>query len=113
MGRLLVDESVTAENVHVALRIYETIRKPLATRVADYSRMCGDCYDFNYIPENIREAGVACDSDEGLKLLSETVYSMWSHHWTGSPGEDWLAAEKLLRESHPESVPIVETVARL
>lgn len=98
LGRLLADDSVNAENVHDTLRIYETVRKPVASKVADLSRLCGNCYEFNYIPDSVDEAGVEIRSAEGLKLLSEAIYSAWSFNWTGVPDDEWLQAESMLKD---------------
>jgi len=113
LGRLLADDSVNAQNVHIALRVYEAVRRPLATKVANFSRMCGDCYDFNYIPDSIREAGVDCTSTEGLKLLSEVISAAWSHHWTGLPEDDWVEAERMLKDMHPKTARMDEVASRL
>ncbi len=45
----------------------------LRGKAAAVSRMCGDCYDLNYIPDSVREAGVEITSDEGLKSISEAI----------------------------------------
>jgi len=100
LGRLLVDDLVNAENVHDALRIYETVRMPVARKAADVSRMCGDCYDLNYIPDSVREAGVEITSDEGLKSISEAIYTAWTFGWTGLPEDEWLQADAMLKDMH-------------
>jgi len=112
LGRLLADDSVNVQNVHAALRIYEAVRMPVAKNCADLSRMCGNCYGFNYIPESVREAGVDIGSEEGLKLLSETVYSAWSFNWTGLPEDEWIEAERMLKDPHWQ-VAREESTARL
>lgn len=102
---------MNAENVHDVLSIYDAVRKPVASKVADLSRMCGNCYDFNHVPDSMREAGVGVESPEGLKLLSEAIYSAWSFNWTGTPEDEWLQAEVLLRSKQQEYA--LEASARL
>ena len=112
MGRLLAHDNVTVENVRNALDIYDVVRKPVASKVADLSRLCGSCYDFHYIPESITKAGVEVDSLEGLKLLCDVIYSAWSFNWTGTPEDEWVQAEKMLNCTH-DDVQVQETSAHL
>lgn len=98
LGRLLTDDSVNTENVHAALRIYETVRKPITTKVADLSRMCGDCYDFNYIPDSAGKDDIDVMSDAAFKLRSEAIYTAWTTNWTGLPDDEWFQAENMLKD---------------
>ncbi|KLO11287.1 FAD/NAD-binding domain-containing protein [Schizopora paradoxa] len=100
LGRLLAHDNVTVENVRNALDIYDIVRKPIASKVADLSRMCGNSYNFHYVPDSIKEAGVEVESPEGLKLLCDFIYSAWSFNWTGTPEDEWAQAEKMLNSAH-------------
>ncbi len=96
LGRLLSDKRLNKSNLDAALRVYESVRLPIGNWVVEHARTVGLAYEFNYVPDTVRAAGVDMGSPEGLNLLSEFIYDSWSYHWRSMPEDDWLHAEQML-----------------
>lgn len=96
LGRLLSDKLSNQSNLDAALRVYDTVRRPIGNFVVEHTRTAGLTYEFNHVPETVRAAGVEMGSPKGLELLSDFINDAWSFHWRSMPEDDWLRAEKML-----------------
>ena len=86
------DNRITLENVGAALRIYDSIRRPLGNGVVERSRMTGFMYEFNSPgyedSENLTE--------DDLRHLGDQIYNQWCWQWETLPDDDWAIAEAAL-----------------
>lgn len=83
-----------------AFQIYNDIRLPFVTNVANESKMVGLLYDFN-APGYYGGASdpASGESKASLDTLKTTLEQKWSWHGApeGGPDDDWAAAEALLQ----------------
>lgn len=95
LGRLLADSATTKSNIPKALKIYQDIRLPVANEVVSISRDVGLMYEFN----GAEYDGSDRDDHEAIQRWREAILEKWRFQWTGIPEDDWLAAQRRLRQA--------------
>ena len=96
LAALLAHPLTTIETVHIALKVYETIRLPHANFVMRQSRRNGLLYEFNS-PE-FSSIDTEIESPEQLSDLGPTIIKGWEWAWKTDVEDDKLFAIKLFEE---------------
>jgi salicylate hydroxylase len=100
LATLLGQSETTLESAAFALRVYDNVRRPFASKVAEESRLCGQHYTLKF-------GDVDFDKLEGDSLtqklldLGETVSKRWQWSWTTTLDSDVQTAISMLRSPGP------------
>ena len=97
LAALLAHPLTTIETVHIALKVYETIRLPHANFVMRQSRRNGLLYEFNS-PE-FSSIDTEIESPEQLSELGPTIIKGWEWAWKTSLEEDVDRAVRMIQRS--------------
>ncbi|KAH7915889.1 hypothetical protein BJ138DRAFT_1122229 [Hygrophoropsis aurantiaca] len=97
LGRLLAHELTTVSNLPAALRIYQDIRLPFSTWVAEEASRTGEVYEFS-LP-GLYEGSDVSQIQTELKRLQQVIDEKWE--WQGQEGAiaEWDEAEKRLKNA--------------
>ena len=111
LAALLAHPLTTVETVHIALKVYETIRLPHANRVQQKSRVSGRLYELLDCPweestdrssddesELSREMTTDPRDMEMLKQIGDDLVKNWEWAWTTDIDDDLERAVKMLKE---------------
>ncbi|KLO12216.1 FAD/NAD-binding domain-containing protein [Schizopora paradoxa] len=98
LGLILSEDVVNSSNLSAALKVYDSIRRPIGNAFVERSRSMGLAYEFNHIPEPAQKAGVEPSSPEGLKYLADFIFETWTANWRELPDKDWNEAQQLIQE---------------
>lgn len=98
LARILAHPSVTNQNVHQALKVYDVIRRPIANDIVERSlRQCFiSTLHPDYLPSGIDIAKLQSgDSSEWTKVRQD-MQDIWSFHGGKMPDDHWEHAQALL-----------------
>lgn len=100
LGRILAHPSMTADNVAEALKIYDAIRRPIASDVLERSLRIGFLYEFHpdYVPAGTSLEKVRAGDRAELKKIADELQEIWRFHWEWMPERDWERAQVMLEE---------------
>lgn len=94
LGRILSHPNMGKDNLATALKIYDSVRRPIVKKVTGRSRLSGLLYEFN--APGFEDIIVI--SEEKYKALGDMINDQWSWQWKTLPDEDWLTTERILQE---------------
>lgn len=99
LGRLLAHPRITALDVPAVLKIYESIRRPVANDAVERSLRLGGMYEFqpDTLPEGTNLEKIHAGDPQELSTLAEAMQEMYQFHWAELPERDWQRAEEMLR----------------
>ncbi|EKM54680.1 uncharacterized protein PHACADRAFT_185571 [Phanerochaete carnosa HHB-10118-sp] len=99
LGRLLAHPATDVSNVTDALRIYDAVRRPVASEVVERSLKAGLLYEFvaEAFPPGADAAKVHAGDPDELQKVAEEVMDMWVRQNASTPEEDWLKVQEMLR----------------
>lgn len=97
LGRLLADLSVTVDNVHEALKVYEEIRRPISHEAFDRSfKMCRMGLTFpDHLQDGVIIDQLKANDKEAYSKVGKAMEDIWKFHFIRTPMEDWTDAKIL------------------
>jgi salicylate hydroxylase len=96
LATLLGQPETTLESAAFALQVYDNIRRPFASKVAEESRLCGQYYTLKFGDVNFDQLEGDC-LEQTLLDLGETVSQRWRWSWTTALDDDVQTAISMLR----------------
>ncbi|EKM54679.1 uncharacterized protein PHACADRAFT_210465 [Phanerochaete carnosa HHB-10118-sp] len=99
LGRLLAQPATNLSNVKDALRIYDAIRRPIASEIVERSLKMGFLYELSTdgLPPGTDAAKVHAGDRDELQKVIKVMTDLWTWHSASMPEEDWLRAQEKLR----------------
>lgn len=99
LGRLLAHPATDLSNVTDALRIYDAVRRPVASDVVERSLKVGLLYELvaEAFPSGTDAAKVHAGDRDELQKVAKEIMDMWVRQNASIPEEDWLRAQDMLQ----------------
>ncbi|EKM60412.1 uncharacterized protein PHACADRAFT_203617 [Phanerochaete carnosa HHB-10118-sp] len=100
LGRILAHPKVTTENVAEAFKVYDAIRRPVASEALECSLRTGFLYEFHpdYLPTGTDVEKLHAGDRGELKNVADELQDMSYIHWAELPGREWERALDMLEE---------------
>ncbi|EKM60416.1 uncharacterized protein PHACADRAFT_246354 [Phanerochaete carnosa HHB-10118-sp] len=98
LGRILAHPKVTANNIAEALKVYDAVRRPVASTALEYSLRTGFLYEFHpdYLPVGTDIEKLRAGDRAELKKVSDDLQDMVRFHWAELPEKEWDRAREAL-----------------
>lgn len=99
LGRLLAHRATDRANAADALRIYDAVRRPVASAVVERSLRVGLLYELvaAALPPGTDAARVHAGDRAEMQKVADEMVRIWAWHGERMPEEDWLRAQEMLR----------------